>query len=177
MRLEQYLSEKVNINYKLKATNTYDSGDVYEIEFDVGGRGYTFRAEQFDLAYEHKKLKQFLGAPDYKGKTTIWDLEFAQDEQPSNKTRHSITGTAGTQAVEVFSALAVATKQFALVKRPDFMTFSAKEKSRIRIYDRLAKMIPKVRTTSGSYEFLGTVAIGDKVYVFKRGGAELEDDE
>ncbi|GAG20153.1 unnamed protein product, partial [marine sediment metagenome] len=46
----------------------------------------------------------------------------------------------------------------------------------VKLYNRLAKLIPKVRTTSGTYEFLGTVDIREKVYVFKRKGAEVKDE-
>lgn len=174
-RLTQYLSEKINLNYKLKASNTYDKGESYEIEFDVGDREYTFRAGKYSLAYEHKKLKEFLGAPDYKGNTKIWDVEFKED-YPPYQDEHSITGTAGSQASEVFSAVAACMKQFVLAKRPDFITFSAKESSRIKLYNRLAKIIPRVRTTSGTFEFLGTVDIREKVYVFKRKGVEVKND-
>jgi len=178
MRLTQYLSEKINLNYKLKAANYYDKGDIYEIEFDVGDREYTFHAGEYSLAYEDKRLREFLGAPNYKGNTKVWDIEFREEFRRSPlQDPHSITGTAGSQAMEVFSALAVCMKHFVLKKRPDFITFSAKESSRIRVYDRLAKIIPSVRTTAGTYEYLGTVAIREKVYVFKRKGMEIKDDE
>ena len=174
MRLTQYLSEKINLNYKLKAANYYDSGHKWEVEFDIGDKEFTFMAKEYQLATESPKIRTFLGAPkDYKGSTTLWDLEFAQDV--SSGKEHYITGKAGGQASEVFSAVATATKQFILKKRPDYFTFSGREPSRKRLYDRFAKMIVKV--SSGSYEYLGKLPLfGDEVYVFKHKDAEIKYD-
>jgi len=176
MRLTQYLSEKINLNYKLKAANYYDHGDTYEIEFDVGGREYIFHAEEYRLEWESRQMREFLGVPKYKGPAVIWDVEFKEINFSNPRDSHSITGTAKGQALEVFSAVAVCLKHFVLKKRPDIVTFSAKEPSRIRVYNRLAKIIPTIRTTSGQFEFLGTVDTREKVYVFKRKGMEIKND-
>ena len=164
MRLNRYLiTEKLDLNYKLKGSNTYDLRDTYEIEFDIGEIGYTFTAERYFLA-DSEGMKAELGFdPDYDSDVVIWNIAFKMDS--NTKDPFGITGKLGMKALEVFSALAVCMKQFLASKRPEYFSFSAKERSRVNLYSRFAKMISKI---SGKYTMKEFTHKSNKYFLFVR---------
>lgn len=75
-----------------------------------------------------------------------------------------ITGDFGTSSLKVFSGVASAFKKFIQAKKPDMFFFSAEEKSRVRLYNRFAKMIAK----ETRYNMEKSLEDGDYLYQFTR---------
>jgi len=167
MRLNRYLNEKLDLNYKLKGSNTYDLRDSYEIEFDVNGLEYTFGAEKYFLR-DSEGMKAELGYDfSYDKDVEIWNIAFRQDSMITkpNTGQYEVTGEQGIKAMEVFSALATCMKQFLAAKRPEYFSFSAQERSRLKLYARFAKMITKI---SGKYTMKSFNHKSNKYFLFIR---------
>jgi len=167
MRLKKYINEKLDLNYKLKGSNTYDLRDTYEIEFDVNGLEYTFIADKYFLR-DSEEMKAELGYDfTYDKDVIIWNIEFRQDSmvRKPDTGQYEVTGEQGIKAIEVFSALAACMKQFLAVKRPEYFSFSAQERSRLKLYSRFAKMITKI---SGKYTMKDFTHKANKYFLFIR---------
>lgn len=167
MRLNKYLTEKLNLNYKLKASNTYDTKGLYEVEFDVNGIEYTFSAWKFFLK-DSPEMRDELGYDFvHDSEVEIWRVEFKQDTDVKkvDKGQYGVTGEQGIKALEVFSAVAMALKQFLNSRRPEYWSFSAQERSRVHLYSRFAKMITKL---TGKYTVKEFTHKANKYWVFIR---------
>jgi len=163
MRFYNIINEKIDLNYRLKASEVYDSKDSYEIEFNIGETGYTFEAEPYFLEDSEGMKKELGFDPDYDSNVVIWSIAFKLDSDPFNP--FGITGEQGMKAMEVFSAVAVCLKKFILTKRPEYFSFSAKERSRVNLYSRFAKMIPKI---TGKYTMKEFTHKSNKYFLFVR---------
>ena len=137
MRLKQYLTEKLNLNYPVKSVGNYP-GD-FATEFYVGEEKYEFMASEYD--YE-----DIFGYPKY-DKDFIpdrhaWEIEFAILSKHPGVDRWGINKLMGASgALQVFSAVATSLKLFIKEEKPFAFYFSAKEPSRVKLYNTLSKMI------------------------------------
>jgi len=163
MRFYNIINEKLDLSYRLKASEVYDSKDSYEIEFDIGETEYTFEAERYFLEDSEGMKKELGFDPDHDTNVVIWNIAFKLNSNPRDS--FGITGEQGMKAMEVFSAVAVCLKKFILTKRPEYFSFSAKERSRVNLYSRFAKMIPKI---TGKYTMKEFTHKTNKYFVFVR---------
>ena len=144
---EYYLIEKLDLNVPIKvvANNKF----TWQAQWEVGESKFQFAAdaEEFDNAVE-------------------WGITFWNMSHPGVITRGSteITGDVGTSSLKVFSGVASAFKKFIKAKKPNLFYFSAEEKSRIRLYNRLAKMLAK----EFKYNMTKTLEDGDYIYEFEK---------
>ena len=78
--------------------------------------------------------------------------------------QEEITGLIKKDVFKVFSGIIKSIKDFIKKINPDYFQFSAKEKSRIQLYDKFIKLIEK----ETNYKLIKTEIHGDKNYIFKR---------
>ena len=82
----------------------------------------------------------------------VWLIGFAQKKPEYS---HRITGKG--DAIEVMNKTLVAFKEFAKMAKPEYITFSAKEPSRMKLYNIMVKKLMKglgfevLTTDSGNY--------------------------
>jgi len=122
---EYYLIEKLDLNVPVKVilNNRYS----WQATWEVNGVKFRFEADMDD--------------PDYD--TPEWGITFWNMSTPSIFSSGStdLTGNMGASSLKVFSGVASAFKKFIRAKKPEYFFFSANEPSRVRLYNRLAKML------------------------------------
>jgi hypothetical protein len=154
MRLQQYMitelfDTKVPIKFVGKDGGISEIG--YEYAFDVDNEKYRFRGF-FSHFSEHG---------------SILSIEFDKDGS------YEMTNVSGTgDTLKVFSAVKLCLLDLMkrLKTKPDTITFDAdvSEPSRVRLYDRFMKMIPRVLK---GYKFDKKITTGtEKDYYFKKKG-------
>ncbi len=122
MRLKSYMTEKIETNVP---TKIHSQKDDYMIqEFEVDGEKFKVLA---DLTFSHYYDDD------------LWMITFAPSDNPTI----NITSKMGTSAMKVFSGVASALKKFVTIHKPSVFEFTAKEPSRVKLYDRFADMIAK----------------------------------
>ena len=135
MRLKQYINEKLNLNHKL--LYYHSTIDMVESEFEIENGGYyqvnIYSYEPMQLGLDDK------GIYDY-----VWEIEF--EWVPDNYEYGTIdpfgvTGKMKGKSFEVFSGVATVVNRFIKEKKPNYFIFSAKESSRIKLYDTMTKLI------------------------------------
>lgn len=148
MRLKNYLTEKLKLNIPVKVTanNAY----TWQATWEVDGKKYQFVADWDEIDADVSSWG-----------ITFWDMSIS-----GTFTRGStrITGEMGAKAFPVFSGVASAFKKFIEQKKPDNFFFSAEEKSRVKLYNRLAKMIAQ----KFKYKLDAGLQDGDSFYDFIR---------
>ena len=148
MRLnDYYITEKLDLNVPIKiaANNAF----TWQATFEVDGEKYQFVADLDDTDDEGS------------WGVTFWDMSIS-----GTFTRGStrITGKMGTKALPVFSGVASAFKKFIKQRKPDNFFFSAEEPSRVKLYNRLAKMLAQ----KFNYKLDSEKQDGDSFYDFIR---------
>lgn len=152
MRLEYYITEKINLNKPVNVTQNDNTN--WESKFTVGKEKYEFSAfsfEWFDSKLpEHQDIRK-------------WEIQF---ETSGDSADIHQTGRQGPKALEVFSYVASSFAKFIKDKHPKYFEFGADkdEPSRIKLYDRLAKMVAK----KFKYKLAMGSSYGDKEYYFER---------
>jgi hypothetical protein len=134
-RFNEYLiTEKFNYNYPLKvvANNKY----TWQAHFTVDDTLYKFAAD----------MEEEPSAMEFGTASQEWSVVFFNMSKPGRFGigNSEITGDKGTSALRVFSGVATALSRFIKDRKPPVFFFSAEERSRVRLYDRLAKMIVKL---------------------------------
>jgi len=152
---EYYLIESLNLNTPIKVTA--NNRMTWQAMFKVGDIDYRFAA---DLSSYDEDWEDIAEHP------AEWGITFW------NMTKHTvltaghtdITGDAGTSSLKVFSGVASAFKQFIKAKKPDSFFFTADEPSRVRLYNRLAKIISQKL----NYKLDSQKGFDDTVYQFTK---------
>jgi hypothetical protein len=124
MRLTRYLNELFDTDIPVKVAA--HSSDEFITKFKIGDIEYTFEA-------------------DYDSEDGEWYVSFTAGAHAEN-----ITGTG--KAAQVYAGVIKSFKMFIKLYRPAIFEFHAKERSRIKLYDRLAKMIKGYKLTKSTGE-------------------------
>lgn len=125
MRLTRYLNELFKTDVPVKIT--IKTNNDFKAVFTVGEIEYEFSAGKERL---FRKIFK-----DHRDPDSGWYITFTAGE----KGREDITGTGN--AIQVFAAVIKTFKIFIKSYHPHIFAFHAKEKSRVKLYDRFAKMI------------------------------------
>ena len=146
---EYYLIEKLDLNVPIKvvANNKW----TWQAQWKVGDSKFQFVAD----------LDDTMSSDPNDWGITFWNMSHPGDFTPGST---EITGDVGTSSLKVFSGVASAFKKFVKTKKPDLFFFSAEEKSRVRLYNRLAKMISK----EFRYNMTKSLEDGDYIYEFRK---------
>lgn len=146
---EYYLIESLNLNTPIKVTA--NNKWTWQATFKVGEVEYRFAADLDD---------------DLDDDPAEWGVTFWNMSVPSHFSSGStdLTGDAGTSSLKVFSGVASAFKQFIKAKKPDSFFFEADEPSRVRLYNRLAKIISQKL----NYKLDSQKGFDDTVYQFTK---------
>jgi hypothetical protein len=141
MRLQHYLiNELFDTDVPIKIEK--ESKDVCSYYFDIE-----------DIPYNFLALKNAVGEK--------WSVAFFQATDKIGTS--DITGVGN--APQVFSAVKKCFEKFTKKSKPQMFMFSAKEPSRKKLYDRMAKLVPKFIP----YKFKGSrFSMGETVYDFER---------
>ena len=146
---EYYLIESLNLNTPIKVTA--NNKWTWQATFKVGEVEYRFAADLDD---------------DLDDDPAEWGVTFWNMSVPSHFSSGStdLTGDAGTSSLKVFSGVASAFKHFIKAKKPDSFFFEADEPSRVRLYNRLAKIISQKL----NYKLDSQKGFDDTVYQFTK---------
>ena len=147
MRLKQYLTEKIDLNIPVKviANNAY----TWQATFEIDKVLYRFAADFDDDPLPNEE-------------EVSWGIVFFNMSEP---TRFGIGSSKMTGKMgSVFSGVASAFKKFIQQRKPEEFFFTAEEPSRIKLYNRLAKMISQ----KFNYKLKNYRQEGDSVYEFTR---------
>jgi hypothetical protein len=133
MKLQEVFDKPEKIQWKQKNKETYDG------HFKIAGITYAFYASRDVFAIDDK---------DYYG----YDIDFSlidyddeveekmtADKFGSGASAYGITGT-GNQ-YKIFSTVIAGLKELVKTQKPSFIHFSANEKSRQKLYNRLVKVL------------------------------------
>lgn len=105
----------------LKWERTQSGGTSYIADFDIGDINYELEAHETDGGIDD---------PDY------YTIEFTANI--GNKATQEITKTGNS--LQVFATITAMIKEFIKLNNPAAILFTAKEPSRAKLYDRLAKL-------------------------------------
>jgi hypothetical protein len=141
MRFKEYITEKLNLNKPVSITKS--TPVRFYTEFKVNGLNFNFFAiyNFIEILDDHSWAVSFTEGPD---------------------ANIGITGISQGKAKKVFSAVATSFDKFIKTKKPKSFIFSAEETSRIKLYNRLAKMITK----KYGYKFRTEDDFGNNEYIF-----------
>ena len=144
----------------------YKNDSIYKFDFTIKGINYDFIAY-----YNYVNTTRYPETETIENdKIEYWTIEFGIVGHHDYDKSYGITGAGN--AVLVFSAVAKCFEMFINKEKPKIVFFSADEKSRVRLYDRFAKIITSKmpyklsKDKNLAYE-IGAVS-GNKVYVFER---------
>ena len=178
MRFQEHVlvNEKLNLNYPID--NDGKMGDEYFSYFRVDNIPFEFNAFYYPVkAFDAFDIPEEID--------WLWEIEFSPaihqfktipasddyDEYKEHIDPYSLEAGTGVSAMKVFSGVATSLKKFLKRQRPGVFFFSAKESKRRRVYDRFAKMIPKLT----NYKMkTGKDKEGDKVYLFHQKGVKFK---
>ena len=138
-RLQKYLlTEKFNLKYPID--NIYSGSESFSGRFTVDNTQFSLHAESFNFDdsfdIEYTPGLEFL--EDSRG-YEVWYIDFADAGAGS----WGITGKMGTKAMSVFSGVLTLMNEFIKKKKPKVFYFSAKESSRVKLYDAMTKLMIK----------------------------------
>lgn len=129
-----YLNEVLNkpLPWKLISNQNYEFNAIFEIE-DLT---YSFESVLYGANLVLPSLRQTTKDED------IWELSFYLAGSTKNLNLDFESGITNTgNEFKVFATIVDITKKFIEVKKPSQFMFTAHEVSRIRLYDRFAKLI------------------------------------
>lgn len=124
---EYYLIEKLDLNVPVKVT--VNNKILWQATWEINGVKFRFVADSEDEFGDDVFPE--------------WSITFWNMSTPSIFSSGSadLTGDMGASSLKVFSGVASAFKKFIRAKKPQHFFFTAEEPSRVRLYNRLAKMI------------------------------------
>jgi hypothetical protein len=160
-RIDLLLNEVFDSKANIKM---YRHNIGYTFDFAIKGIGYEFFAFSNSISPTH-----YPGTNTTDDEIEYWTIEFGLSGHHDYSKAFGITGTGN--AALVFSATAKCFEMFVNKEKPKIVVFSADEPSRIRLYDRFAKMITSKlpyklsKDENLAYE-IGVM--GSKVYIFVR---------
>jgi len=137
MRLKRYMTEKFNLNYPVKDIS--DNNDMWDGSFEVGSTLYSFMANEY-FTHEVFEKEDF---PYLNQRGWVWEIEFAAFTGNMDSP-WDISGKMGGRAQQVFSGVGTLLKKFIKARKPSAFYFSAKEPSRVKLYNHLSKLISKI---------------------------------
>jgi len=143
MNLDEVLQQSAQWKWTFRSTGSDDFDAA--ASFDVKGKQYT-------VTFSEDHINELLGLP---------DSSYFDDEDEDNETHNldneivveisfvlesqagtpDITGT-GDEFL-VFGTVLTIIRQYLSAKPPPYIAFNAKEKSRIKLYDRLSRLLTK----------------------------------
>ena len=151
---EYYINEKLDLNLPIKvvANNKY----TWQAQWEVDGVLFQFAADLDD-------------EPDFNYPDDLpesWGVVFFNMSEPTRfgVGNSKLTGSMGGKSLKVFSGVASAFKKFISAKKPEEFFFTAEEPSRIRLYNRISKMISQ----KFPYKLKRYKEEGDSAYEFTR---------
>ena len=125
---EVFAKPKGKIKWKTKTARKWNG------EFSIGDRKFVFIAVKGAVddseLYPHE---------DEVDKKEAWSVGFVQDATRKGKARIDITGEG--KPIEVFNKTLVAMKEFVKGAKPKYIYFSAKEPSRMKLYNLMVKKL------------------------------------
>jgi len=125
---EIFAKPKGKIEWKTKSAKKWNG------EFSVGDRKFVFIA--LKGAVDESELYPFEDKVD---KKETWSVGFVQDATGKGSARTDITGEG--KPIEVFNKALVAMKEFVKGAKPKYIYFSAKEPSRMKLYNLMVKKL------------------------------------
>ena len=143
---EVFAKPKGKIKWKTKTARKWNG------EFSIGDRKFVFIAVKGAVddseLYPHE---------DEVDKKEAWSVGFVQDATRKGKARIDITGEG--KPIEVFNKTLVAMKEFVKGAKPKYIYFSAKEPSRMKLYNLMVKKLASgvgfkvINASQGNYLF------------------------
>ena len=125
---EVFAKPKGKIKWKTKTARKWNG------EFSIGDRKFVFIAVKGAVddseLYPHE---------DEVDKKEAWSVGFVQDATRKGKARIDITGEG--KPIEVFNKTLAAMKEFVKGAKPKYIYFSAKEPSRMKLYNLMVKKL------------------------------------
>ena len=125
---EVFAKPKGKIKWKTKTAKKWNG------EFSIGDRKFVFIAIKGTVddseLYPHE---------DEVDKKEAWSVGFVQDATRKGKARIDITGEG--KPIEVFNKTLAAMKEFVKGSNPKYIYFSAKEPSRMKLYNLMVKKL------------------------------------
>ena len=125
---EVFAKPKGKIKWKTKGAKKWNG------EFSIGDRKFVFIALKGTVddseLYPHE---------DEVDKKEAWSVGFVQDATRKGKARIDITGEG--KPIEVFNKTLAAMKEFVKGAKPKYIYFSAKEPSRMKLYNIMVKKL------------------------------------
>ena len=125
---EVFAKPKGKIKWKTKGAKKWNG------EFSIGDRKFVFIAIKGTVddseLYPHE---------DEVDKKEAWSVGFVQDATRKGKARIDITGEG--KPIEVFNKTLAAMKEFVKGAKPKYIYFSAKEPSRMKLYNLMVKKL------------------------------------
>ena len=125
---EVFAKPKGKIKWKTKTAKKWNG------EFSVGDRKFVFEATKG--AVDESELHPHEDEVDQK---EAWSVGFVQAGTGKGSARHDITGEG--KPIEVFNKALVAMKEFVKGAKPKYIYFSAKEPSRMKLYNLMVKKL------------------------------------
>ena len=152
MKFEEYIKESFNRPYKWKIISEKkinyiygffkDDGTKYQVEIDMWKSNKTTNNEIKKML--KKYTKHILNIKKY------WTIDFSKESGYDSSSSFDITGSGNAQ--RVFATVLVIIKDFIKrEKKPQFLFFSAENKSRVKLYNRMIKVF----ASKFGYKFLG----------------------
>ena len=144
MKFETYLNELFDTDIKIKFTKS--SKDFYDFRFVVDGKEYS--TEIYKMSYA-----RFSGEDE-------WVITFFDNEGGEE-----ITSGGGKNVFKIFAGVIKCIKMLLKKEKPSIISFSAKESSRRKLYDKLSSLIIK---QTNYIEYKTKEKSIEKEYLFKR---------
>ena len=128
---EVFTKPKGKIKWKTKTAKKWNA------EFSVGDRKFEFMALKGGV--DESELYPFEDKVDKKETWSVSFVQIAATRPPGQRRVADITGEG--KPIEVFNKTLVATKEFVKGAKPKYIYFSAKEPSRMKLYNLMVKKL------------------------------------
>lgn len=151
-----------------KRVRTSSREMMYKFPMVVNGKDSKYEV-MFDADLTVGEVKR-LGIKDWK-KHSIWQITFGLEIDNDPDDYHEEIFDTGGQQIKVFASVIDIVRDFVKRKQPDILFFTAKEPSRIKLYNRLATRLAKM---------MDGKVVKDRVYgrdmyiVYSAAGLELQ---
>ena len=158
MRLLQHITESFNRPYKYSFDGN-NSREDYEYSFKTDNNvNYTFSAT-LGFDYGGTKLEGLIKKKTdvslnyHDGYFNYFDIQFYIDAEENKRDNIGISGTG--DAMRVLATVLVIMKDFLKREEPQIIVFTADEKSRRKLYDRMIKVL----SSKFKYKLIGTYSV------------------
>jgi len=152
--------EKEKVKYKVIS----DNSNTYSVSFKISGFTYIFSADFFEAGYLESLSSVLKGISD----SGVWEISFYLDTP--DKISYNVQNNINIPSKKVFGIVVDIIKRWLFEhKNVEYIYFSAKEKSRISLYNAMGKYLS---TRLGFFEVpvekKDTVGNPHEYYLFKR---------